>query len=154
MSGDVHVRFCERPEGRFLRATRLLLFADNKPQLWNWKREIMDFLAGLRLTLHEKSSTVYPVSHGVPFLGFRLYPEYRRLKRKNGVNFERRLRRFFREYERGELSRDEMNRRVRGWIAHVEYANTWGLRRSLFSRTLPLSSIKKSHRCYASQNGA
>ena len=25
MSGDVHVRFCERLEGRFLRATRLVI---------------------------------------------------------------------------------------------------------------------------------
>ena len=25
MSGDVHVRFCERPRGRFLRATHLVV---------------------------------------------------------------------------------------------------------------------------------
>jgi hypothetical protein len=32
MSGDVHVRFCEHPEGRFLRVTRL--FALPVRMLW------------------------------------------------------------------------------------------------------------------------
>jgi len=33
MSGDVHVRFCERLEGRFLRATRLSASSSLKPML-------------------------------------------------------------------------------------------------------------------------
>ncbi|MEE9304495.1 MAG: reverse transcriptase domain-containing protein [Thiotrichaceae bacterium] len=112
-----------------------LLFSDSKQQLWEWKTAIREFLYGLRLVMHEKSSTVYPVKAGIPFLGFRLYPDYRLLKRKNGVNFQRRLKRYYRAYYRGELDRETMNQRVRGWIAHVEKADTWGLRRSLFSNT-------------------
>jgi RNA-directed DNA polymerase len=115
-----------------------LLFADEKPRLWAWKSAIREFLSGLRLALHERSSTVYPVNHGIPFLGFRLYPEYRRLKRENGVNFQRRLRRYYRAYGRGEMSWEALNQGVQGWIAHVSGADTWGLRRSLFSRPLPL----------------
>ena len=70
-----------------------LLFADDKRQLWEWKDAIRERLAGLRLTLHERESTVYPVTGGIPFLGFRVYPDHRRLKRRNGVAFARRLRR-------------------------------------------------------------
>ncbi|MCX7112387.1 MAG: reverse transcriptase domain-containing protein [Proteobacteria bacterium] len=114
-----------------------LLFADDKPQLWAWKTAIVEFLNHLRLVLHEKSSTVYPVANGIPYLGFRLYPGYRLLKRKNGVNFQRRLKRYYRAYARGELGRDALNQRVRGWIAHVAYADTWGLRRSLFAMPIP-----------------
>lgn len=114
-----------------------LLFAENKKQLWEWKSAIRELLVKLRLVMHEKSSTVYPVKNGVPYLGFRLYANHRRLKRKNGVNFQRRLRRFYKAYARGELSREELNQRVQGWIAHVEKADTWGLRASLFSTPLP-----------------
>lgn len=114
-----------------------LLFADGKPQLWAWKEAIRDFLSGLRLALHEKSSTVYPVSNGVPFLGFRLYPDYRLLKRRNGVNFQRRLKRYYRAYARGDLSKGELNQRIRGWVAHAAQADTWGLRRSLLAKPLP-----------------
>lgn len=117
-----------------------LLFAENKKQLWKWKSAIRELLVKLRLVMHEKSSTVYPVKNGIPFLGFRLYATHRRLKRKNGVNFQRRLRRFYKAYARGELSREDLNQRVKGWIAHVEKADTWHLRTSLFSTALPISN--------------
>lgn len=113
-----------------------LLFAESKKQLWEWKTAIRRFLKKLRLVMHEKSSTVYPVTSGLPFLGFRLYPTHRRLKRKNGVNFQRRLRRYYRQFSRGQLNRKELNQRVQGWVAHVEKADTWGLRRSLLSKPL------------------
>jgi retron-type reverse transcriptase len=114
-----------------------LLFASSKKQLWRWKKEITDFLSKMRLTLHDRSSTVYPVNSGVPFLGFRIYAEYRRLKRKNGVNFARRLRRDYRAYARGELDFDDLSAKVLGWVAHAAHGDTWGLRTSLFHDPLP-----------------
>lgn len=118
-----------------------LLFAENKHQLWQLKTAIRECLCGLRLSLHEKSSTVYPVNNGLPFLGFRLYPDHRLLKRKNGVNFQRRLQRNYRAYARGELSYTDLNLRVQGWIAHVSKADTWGLRQSLFNTPIPLPVV-------------
>ena len=118
-----------------------LLFSDDKPTLWAWKAAVTEFLAGLRLALHERSSTVYPVAAGVPFLGFRLYPGHRLLKRRNGVNFQRRLARYHRAYGRGEMGFDDLRQRVQGWLAHVSAADTWGLRRSLLSRPLPLRQL-------------
>ncbi|MES9903717.1 MAG: reverse transcriptase domain-containing protein [Sedimenticola sp.] len=118
----------------------LLLFSDNKSELWEWKRAIRDLLSGLRLVMHERSSTVYPVANGIPFLGYRLYNDHRLLKRKNGVNFQRRLRRYSRQYARGEMSRDNLNQCVQGWVAHAAKADTWGLRRSIFSKAIPLRS--------------
>jgi retron-type reverse transcriptase len=115
-----------------------LLFSNDKSELWEWKSAVREFLAGLRLVLHEKSSTVYPVANGIPFLGFRLFPEYRRLKRKNGVNFQRRLQRYHRAYAAGELGWEDLHQRIRGWVAHAAHADTWGLRRSLFSKPLPI----------------
>ena len=131
---DQFVKRRLRCQGYVRYADDFLLFADHKAQLWAWKATIREFLCGLRLVLHERSSTVYPVICGVPFLGFRLYPTHRRLKRKNGVNFQRRLRRFHRAYQRSEMSRESLNRRVQGWVAHVSHADTWRLRRSLFAK--------------------
>jgi hypothetical protein len=96
-------------------------------------------LERLRLTLHEGSSTVYPTSSGIPFLGFRIYPNQRKLQRKNGVAFTRRLRRSVRELVRGEISTAKLHERVQGWIAHAAHGNTWGLRRALFTNPLPAS---------------
>jgi len=116
----------------------VLLFADDKHQLWDWKDAIREQLVGLRLTLHARSSTVYPVAHGIPFLGFRLYPRQRRLKRRNGVAFSRRLRTWRAAVSRGEMNFAQLSGHIRGWIAHAAHGDTWGLRRALLKQTLPV----------------
>ena len=115
-----------------------LLFADAKQPLWAWKRQIQEFLVGLRLTVHERESTVYPVSNGIPFLGFRVYATHRLLKRRNGVAFARRFRRWRAALARGEMTQEQLDQRVQGWVAHVVHGDTYGLRRALVSApTLP-----------------
>ncbi|NIP68963.1 MAG: RNA-dependent DNA polymerase, partial [Planctomycetales bacterium] len=91
-----------------------LLFADDKPTLHRWRREIEAFLVSLRLRLHPRKSTVYPVTNGIPFLGFLVFPDHRRLRRDNGVYFERRLRRLFAGYAVGAVSREELDASVQG----------------------------------------
>ena len=70
----------------------MLLFGDDKRQLWAWKRAVIDRLAGLRLTIHVACAQVRPVTEGFPYLGFVLYPHKRRLKRRKGVAYARKLR--------------------------------------------------------------
>jgi len=111
-----------------------LLFSDDKATLHYWKRAISAFLAShLRLILHERESVVTPVRDGVPFLGFRVFPDHRRLRRRNGIAFSRRLRAMRRDYHAGTLPLETVTRRVRGWVAHVEHGDTWGLRTSLLT---------------------
>jgi RNA-directed DNA polymerase len=110
------------------------LFADDKPTLHRWQREVERFLATLRLKLHPLKSTVYPVTNGVPFLGFLVFPDHRRLRRDNGVYFERRLERMMRGYAAGQLSQAELEASVHGWIAHAAHGDTWRLRWSILRR--------------------
>jgi retron-type reverse transcriptase len=114
-----------------------LLFADQKPILWEWKAAICERLQGLRLTLHDRSSTVYPVSNGIPFLGLRLYPTHRRLKRRNGVAFQRRFRRLRAQYAGGQIDKEHLDRAVQGWVAHAAHADAYGLRRAILGAPIP-----------------
>ncbi|MCX6028694.1 MAG: reverse transcriptase domain-containing protein [Chloroflexi bacterium] len=112
-----------------------LLFADDKAQLWDWKAAIIGRLARLRLTLHEESTQVQPVTEGISFLGFLVFPEHRRLKRRKGLAFVRRLRVLAMRSAAGEIALDQVHASVRGWINHVRYANTIGLRKGILGRT-------------------
>jgi RNA-directed DNA polymerase len=111
----------------------LLLFAADKPALHRWKKALIEFAATLRLTLHEREAVVTPVSAGIPFLGWRLYPDHRRLKRRNGVAFQRRLAGLLAGVDAGNITWDEVHAAVNGWIARVAHGDTWGLRRALLS---------------------
>lgn len=111
-----------------------LLFSDDKRGLWAWKGAIRERLAALRLSLHERESTVYPCDSGIPFLGKRIFRTHIRLKTRNARAFEVRFREMQVAYANGEITLDDITRRVRGWVAHAEHADTVGLRQTIFSK--------------------
>ena len=53
--------------------------------------------------------------------------------RYNAVNFTRRLARNLDWYRAGQISFAELDASVQGWINHVRYADTWGLREHVFA---------------------
>lgn len=109
------------------------LFSDSKRRLRQWRSRIIDFLATLRLRLHENTAQVAPVDMGIPWLGFVVYPTHRRLKRRNMIAFRRRLARNISRYKQGDITFAELDASVQGWINHVRYGDTWGLRQKMFS---------------------
>jgi len=140
----VESRVLRNPQARFggrrletqvkLCAGRLpyaLLFADDKSALWAWREAIVERLARLRLTLHEGRAQAYPVSEGIPFLGFRVYPDQRGLKSARGYAFRRRLDDLVSQCRNGDLSTDRLTAAIQGWVAHAAHGDTWGLRRAV-----------------------
>lgn len=111
----------------------LVLFSDDKRELWRWKAALTEALSRERLTIHEAQAQVLPTRCGIPWLGFVVYPTHRLLKRRNAVNFTRRLERNLDAYQAGLISFAELDPSVQGWINHVRYADTWGLREHLFA---------------------
>ncbi|MBI3244445.1 MAG: RNA-dependent DNA polymerase [Chloroflexi bacterium] len=111
-----------------------LLFGDDKAQLRQWRVAIIEQLAGLRLTLHENRAQVYPVMTGIPFLGFRVYPTHRRLKRRNGVNFQRRFKGLIGRLVDRKINVAQIQASVRGWVNHASHGDTFGLRQAILGR--------------------
>ena len=109
------------------------LFADNKDMLWEWRQSIERRLARLRLTLHPGAHP-RPVTEGIPFLGFVVYAEKRRLKRRKGVHYRRRLRALLKAYQQGEISLEEVTASVQGWVNHARCGNTIGLRKAILGK--------------------
>ena len=119
-----------------------LLFADDKRTLHAWRSAVINRLARLRLTLHERRCQPRPVTEGIPWLGFVVYPTRIRLKRRKGVAFRRSLRAQVAEVRRGELEWPAMMDSIRGWAEHARHGDTLGLRRSLFAET-PLTPLEE-----------
>ena len=119
-----------------------LLFADDRATLWRWRQAVVDALAALRLTLHEARCHPRPVSEGIPFLGFVVYPDHRRLKRRKGITFGRHMRALLAQYHAGQIPLQQVTASVQGWVNHVRYGATYGLRRSL----LRAAKLRPPHR--------
>lgn len=112
----------------------MLLFANSKKELHKWRKEIILFLENLRLNIHENSAQPRPVRIGVPFLGFQVFPDYRRLKRRKAIHARRRLKALSAQYRAGEIDKEKINGSVQAWIAHAEHGDTWGLRENILSQ--------------------
>ncbi len=112
------------------------LFSTSKQQLWDWKAAIIDRLSRMRLMLHKSKAQVDPTQHGIPWLGFVVYPTHRLLKQRNVVHFCRRYRVQRAYYHSRRLDFNRLTASVQGWVNHVRYGDTWGLRR--FMLTAPI----------------
>ena len=112
----------------------MLLFSNDKKELLYWRAQIIDFLAGLRLTVHENSAQPRPTRTGVPFLGFQVFPDHRRLKRRKVIHARRRLKTLSARYASGKIKQKVVKARVQAWIAHTAHGDTWGLRRAIFTQ--------------------
>lgn len=113
-----------------------LLFADDKVTLHHWRDEIIDFLQSLRLTIHENRAQPKPVTQGIPFLGFTVYPTYRRLKRSKGIAYRRHLNSLYKQYQAGEITREQGKASVMAWLGHVQHGDTYKLQRTMFRKVI------------------
>jgi retron-type reverse transcriptase len=108
-----------------------VLFADDAGYLAEARERCNAFLTGLRLRLHPCKSAVSRVCDGTRFLGYCVFPDYRRLPRANVVRMRRRLERLRAARAAGQLTRADMVKSVAGWLGHAGHADTWRLRRRL-----------------------
>ncbi|MCB0214318.1 MAG: RNA-dependent DNA polymerase [Anaerolineae bacterium] len=116
------------------------LFSNDKTTLWQWREAIIDRLARLRLTIHPGRHP-QPVGEGIPFLGFVTYPQRRRLKRRKGIHYRRRLKRLSAAVAAGEVAPDEVTASVQGWVNHIRYGNTVGLRKAVLDAVPALPGL-------------
>jgi len=103
-----------------------LLFSDSKSELWGWRAALIERLERFRLTIHTQNALVRPVAEGIPFLGFIVFPDHRRLKPRKGYAFRRKLRHLL-----NTAAPEKIHASLQGWINHVRYADTFGLRKGL-----------------------
>ncbi len=115
----------------------VLLFADDKRLLGDWRDAVVERMAHLRLTIHPGTHP-RPTREGFPFLGFVVYPTHRRLKRRKVLAYRRKLQRLVAGWLAGEWTQEAVVNSLLGWINHARYGDTWGLRRSIVAQLPPI----------------
>lgn len=133
---DHFVKRTLRCQGYVRYVDDFLLFAADKATLWRWKQAVQERLADFRLTVHPETHP-RPVAEGMPFLGFMIFPQRRRLKRRKGIYFQRKLRAMMTAHYAGETPLSSVTASVQGWVNHVRYGNTVGLRKAILGRLPP-----------------
>ena len=116
-----------------------VLFHGSKALLGEALEEVRDFVdSNLSLRLKEKVTRLAPVSEGVAFLGFRIFPQLVRVQRANLIRMRRKLVRKEAELVRGKISEEELFQSINSVLAHVSHADSRQLLRKEVIRSLKL----------------
>lgn len=105
-----------------------VILADDKRELHSVLDSVEARLAETGLTVHPKKRNVFPVTQGCDFMGYRIWPDHRRLRPVTGYHGRRKLRRVAARFAAGQVSLRRAKASVAAWIGHVKHADTWGLR--------------------------
>lgn len=109
-----------------------VILHESREQLEKWKTEINSFLKEkLKLELHSSKSGVLNLSSGINFLGFRIFYNYKLLRKSNLKNFERKFNRLRILFDGGVIGREKALRSLEGWLAYCSHANTYKYRKHL-----------------------
>ena len=128
-----------RIEGYIRYMDDFLVFSKSKCLLHRYLGEINHLLdEKLRLQLKSEATILAPVSEGLPFLGFRVYPQLIRLQGKNLHRFKRNVRKRERQYLRYSIDVDLLSQSVSSMIAHVSHADTCQIRKAIFADSFGL----------------
>jgi len=117
-----------------------ICFAHDKAELHRLLDEIRRFSGDtLKLALKDQVVRIAPVTEGVPFLGFRVYPNLIRIQRVNLVRFRRKLKKKEVAYQGGRLSQSKFIESANSMIAHLSHASALVLLRKESERSLHLA---------------
>lgn len=130
---DHYVKETLRSGGYLRYVDDILVFENDKGRLHEIQTAIAEYCEGLRVRLQPRKCFIAPVTAGFTFLGYRVFPSYRRLDADNVRRFKRRLCRYGDEIATGDLTVTKARECVQSWVAHAAHADSVKLRKTVLS---------------------
>jgi retron-type reverse transcriptase len=116
-----------------------LIFGNDKPMLHETLAAVRDFLhCRLQLELKENAVIIAPVSQGISFLGFRIFPGLIKMQGRKWARFRREVRKREAAFLAGAMSEAELAQSVSSMIGHLIHADTLAARRKFFAESMSL----------------
>jgi len=111
-----------------------VMLDNDKTQLKEIGTAASEFLNVMRLRMHPKKFQLFLNNQGIDFLGYLVFPTHIRLRKPNALRFRRKLKKMANRYRYGKIELSEINASVQSWLGHACFADTYNLRRSIFSQ--------------------
>ncbi|MBP6827021.1 MAG: RNA-directed DNA polymerase [Saprospiraceae bacterium] len=129
---DHYVKETLRVPGYIRYVDDFVLFADSKEQLHQWRSDIQNYLDGLRLLLHPDKTHIYRCADGVPFLGFRVFPYHRYVRKEKTRRYRRFLKQKIKHYRAGHITPDELEQALNAWLGHIRFGQSRRLEYNIY----------------------
>ena len=129
-------------------ADDMVILSEDKEQLHRYKKEMSDFLGDeLRLRLNNKTA-VRPISQGIEFVGYRVWPHKVTLRKGTSMRMKRNLKKKQEQYRNYEISFDKVHDTVMSYKALMKHCNCEALDKKIFGNFVlthnPKEAVRKN----------
>lgn len=117
-----------------------VILARSRLELVEQLEKITEFLhTELRLELNPKTK-IYKPMHGIDFVGYRHFHDYRLIRKDSITRCRRRIRR----YAAGEVSWNQLHEQLTSWTGHASHADACGIVRKIWAEALAAKAARES----------
>lgn len=109
-----YVRYCDD----------FILLHNERGILNDAMEKIKDFLDSKRMRMHGRKLFIKPVRAGLTFVGYRIWPTHRLVRKDNIKRFRRRIRWIRNAYSQGMIDWDDIKPRLDSWMGHVKHTDS------------------------------
>ncbi len=111
----------------------IVILSDDKKQLREWRGQIETFMESrLKLQLNPNKTFIQPISHGIDFCQYRIYPDHIKLKKSTALRMKRNLKRVQGLYADGKIDLERARRTVSSYMGLLSHCDSYQLRKTIF----------------------
>lgn len=109
-----------------------VILSKDKKELHRLRKEIEIFLDDyLALELNNKTA-VRPISLGIDFMGYVIWPTHRLLRKSTKKKMKRRLKSLTKKYSQGKVGLEEVNASIQSYLGILKHCCSYNLKNKLF----------------------
>ena len=75
---------------------------------------------------------IFPVTQGIDYLGYKIWPHYRLLRKRSTKRIRRALKHFQKLHKEGKIDFARIRATVQSWLGHAKHADSYHFRKKLF----------------------
>lgn len=132
-------QYCKRELGikYFIRyMDDVIILSNNKKKLHEYKELIEQFIQDkLNLNLNNKTA-IRPISLGVEFVGYRLWPTHIKLRKKTSLKMKKRIKYVIKRYNRNEMTFEKVNNTIQSYMGIMKHCNSYRLQQKIFDTNI------------------
>lgn len=112
----------------------VIILSNDKGKLHQYKALIEDFLNN-KLDLHLNNKTaIRPISTGVEFVGYRLWPTHVKMRKSTALKMKKRLKYVKKQYENKQLPFEKVNATVQSYMGILKHCDSYSLQSKIFEK--------------------
>jgi len=108
-----------------------VILLENKEECKKIKASIEEFLnTKLHLKLNNKSKYFHN-KFGIDFLGYRIFNDYKLLRKNSKKKIRKKIKKWNKEFENGSLDKHKVKLSINSWINHVSHCDSYRLKKKI-----------------------